>query len=140
MKKTQEQYKKQKTILVVDDQAGVLDFITAILVKGNFNVLSASSGVAALEQSQDYKGEIHLLLSNFQMDGMDGIELATEVSIERPKIQMLLMSGFIGGMLVLNGGWHYLPKPFIASRLRALVAGLLSADKDAKVVSYPLPH
>ena len=140
MKKTQEQHKHRKTILVVDDQLTVLDSVTAMLVEGDFNVLSASSGVAALEQSQGYKGEIHLLLSEFQMVGMDGIELATEISIERPKIQMLLMSGFIGGMLVLNGGWHFLPKPFIASQLRALVTGLVSPDKNLQITSHPLPH
>jgi hypothetical protein len=36
------------------------------------------------------------------------------------------MSGFIGGMLVLNEGWHFLAKPFVPSQLRALIAGLAS--------------
>ncbi len=130
MKSKGEQGEDRKTILVVDDQRTVLEFVTAILAKGDFNVLSACSGVAALEQSQDYKGEIHLLLSDFQVDGVDGIELATEISIERPKIHILLMSGFIGGMLVLNAGWHFLPKPLIASQLRALVGSLVSPDSN----------
>jgi len=82
MKKTKEQYTDRKTILVVDDETAVLDFVRRTLVDGNYNVLSASGGVAALEQAQDYGGEIDLLLSDFQMDGMNGIDLATAISIE----------------------------------------------------------
>jgi FixJ family two-component response regulator len=55
------------------------------------------------------------------MPGMSGIDLATEMTIERPHLQVLLMSGFPAGMLVLNEGWHFLAKPFIGSQLRALV-------------------
>ena len=42
------------------------------------------------------------------------------------------MSGFTGGMLVLNEGWHFLSKPFIPSQLRALIRGLISPDEYAK--------
>ena len=67
--------------------------------------------------SQNYQPAIHLLLSDFDMPGMNGIALATQISVERPQIKVLLMSGFTEGMLVLNEGWHFLPKPFIASQL-----------------------
>jgi len=50
------------------------------------------------------------------------------------------MSGFVGGMLVLNEGWHFLPKPFIASQLRLLVAGLVSPERDSKLTPYPVPR
>jgi len=35
-------------------------------------------------------------------------------------------------MLILNEGWHFLPKPFVASQLLALVVGLVSPDKTSK--------
>jgi DNA-binding NtrC family response regulator len=63
------------------------------------------------------------------MPQMTGIELATAMTAERPELKVLLMSGFDGGMLVLNEGWHFLPKPFIPSQLRALISGLASPDK-----------
>jgi YesN/AraC family two-component response regulator len=59
------------------------------------------------------------------MPGMSGVDLATAMTIERPKLRVLLMSGFVEETLVLNEGWHFLPKPFIASQLRALVVGLV---------------
>jgi hypothetical protein len=54
------------------------------------------------------------------------------MTAERPRLKVLLMSGFIGGMLVLNEGWHFLAKPFIASQLHALVAGMVSPDRPTR--------
>lgn len=79
----------------------------------------------ALERSEYFGGEIHVLLSDFQMPGMSGMDLAIQITQARPKIQVLLMSGYAGGMLVLNEGWHFLAKPFIPSQLRSLVDALV---------------
>jgi FixJ family two-component response regulator len=116
----------QKTIFLVDDDPAVLQCVALLLADHDYNVLSWGSGAEALLQSKAYAGEINLLLSDFQMPEMSGVELATAMSVERPQLKVLLMSGFPGGMLVLNEGWHFLAKPFIASQLRALVAGLVS--------------
>jgi DNA-binding NtrC family response regulator len=116
----------QKTILVVDDDAGVLSFVSGLLVNSSYCVLTASGAEEALQQSRDYKSEIHLLLSDLQMPGMTGIDLAAQITRERPGLKVLLMSGYAGGMIVLNKGWHFLAKPFIPSQLRALVGGLIS--------------
>jgi len=112
-----------KTVLVVDDEPQILSIVSGFLC-GQYHVLTANSGREALQQSKEFKGEIHVLLSDFQMDGMTGIELATRITQARPKIKVLLMSSYSEGMLVLNEGWHFLPKPFILSQLRSLVGGL----------------
>ena len=39
------------------------------------------------------------------------------MSVDRPQLKVLMMSGFTAGMLVLNEGWHFLTKPFIPSQL-----------------------
>ena len=122
----------EKTILVVDDEATILNYVSGFLKAGKYNVLTATSGEVALQQSKDYKENIHLLLTDFQMPGMTGIELATAMSVDRPQLKVLMMSGFTGGMLVLNEGWHFLPKPFVASQLLALVVGLVSPDKKSR--------
>jgi DNA-binding NtrC family response regulator len=122
----------KKTILVVDDDARIRESVTALLDEDKYCILLADSGAAGLEQSRHYKSEIHLLLSDFQMPGMTGVDLATVMSQERPNLKVLLMSGFPGGMLVLNEGWHFLSKPFVASQLRALVTGLVSPDKKTR--------
>ncbi len=112
------------TVLVVDDEPQIVSLVSEIL--GRYRILTAVSGREALERSKDFDGEIHLLLSDFQMPGMSGMDLATQITVARPEIKVLLMSGYAGGMLVLNEGWHFLAKPFIPSQLRSLVDALLS--------------
>jgi len=125
MERTPEFQSAQKTILVVDDEPTVLAFVSEFL-GANYNVLTATSGAEALQQSKDFEDEIHLLLSDFLMPGVNGIDLATEITVQRPSIKVLLMSGYTGGMLALKEGWHFLAKPFIPSQLRTSIAGLIS--------------
>jgi len=122
----------QKTLFLVDDDPAALKCVADVLADPDYHVLTWGSGAEALQQSRAYKGEIHLLLSDFQMPEMSGIELATAMVTERPRLKVLLMSEFPSGMLVLNEGWHFLPKPFIASQLRALVARQFSPDKSTR--------
>jgi DNA-binding NtrC family response regulator len=123
---------EQKTILVVDDDASILAVVSELLIDGGYAVLTARNGANGLRQSREFKGTIDLLLSDFQMPGMSGVELATTMTRERHELKVLLMSGFTDGMLILNEGWHFLTKPFFASQLRALVSGLISPDKKSR--------
>jgi CheY-like chemotaxis protein len=125
MGKHPESQNHQKTVLVVDDDKEILELISTILVGSNYRVLIADSGSAALAKSRDSEGDIHLLLSDFQMPGMNGMDLAIQMTRDRPDLKVLLMSTFPDGMLVLNEGWHYLMKPFIPSQLRTLISGLV---------------
>jgi two-component system cell cycle sensor histidine kinase/response regulator CckA len=120
-----------KTIMVVDDDPSILVVVSAVLDDSKYNIMTAASGSKALEQSRAFKRDIHLLLSDFEMPGISGIELATLMTVDRPDLKVLLMSGFAGGMLILNEGWHFLKKPFVASQLRALVVGLLFPNKKS---------
>ena len=122
---------RKKTILVVDDHAATLKSVCGFL-DPDYNVLSANNGKVALQRSKAFKAEIDLLLSDFQMAGMNGIELATRITAQRHGIKVLLMSGYPEGMLVLNEGWHFLAKPFVPSQLRALIVGLIAPKKTSK--------
>jgi len=59
------------------------------------------------------------------------------MTLDRPKLKVLLMSGFPDGMLVLNEGWHFLAKPFVNSQLSALVAGLVCPERRTKFSKRP---
>ena len=103
-----------------------------MLLGNEYKILTAASGLLALEISKAEKGEIHLLLSDFEMPGMTGIDLATAMAVDRPEIKVLLMSAFNGGMLVLNEGWHFLSKPFVSSQLKGLILGLVHPDRTSR--------
>jgi DNA-binding NtrC family response regulator len=114
-----------KNILVVDDDPIILSLVSRLL-KDQFNLLLAKDGDDALQQANRFEHEIHLLLTDLQMDGINGIELAAQVTAQRPQIKILIMSGTPPPMLVLNERWHFIGKPFIPSELRKLVTDLTS--------------
>ena len=126
MKNSLEPQNDPRTILLATDNAKVLESIGNSLVENHYNVLSAHSGDEALEEQKKYGKEIHLLLSALDMDGVNGLGLAAQVSMKWPDLKVLLMSECRGGTLVLNEGWHFLPKPFVTSQLNALILTLLA--------------
>jgi two-component system cell cycle sensor histidine kinase/response regulator CckA len=115
----------RKTVLLVDDDASVRAVISREL-KHHYNTLVAGSGLEALQRSKDFAGEIRLLLTDFQLGGMNGIELATQITIKRPTTKVLLISGFTEGLLTLSQGWHFLAKPFAQMQLLTVIANLIS--------------
>jgi DNA-binding NtrC family response regulator len=131
MERTPDLKKAQKRILIVDDDPSNLALVSGLL-RDQYNILTASGGTEALQRSKECIEAIDLLLTDFSMAGMSGIELATQITLARPTIKVLLMSGFTGGMLVLNEGWHFLPKPFISSQLKTLIVNLLTPDSKSK--------
>lgn len=126
----------EKTILIVDEDPGNLAKVSGFL-NGQYNVLVAKNGPEAVLRSQEYQEEIHLLLTAFSMPEMTGMELASKINLQRPDVKVLLMSPFPDGMLVLNEGWHFMPRPFIESQLRTLVTSLIAPTSKFARVAAP---
>jgi CheY-like chemotaxis protein len=115
-----------KTILFADDDSSVQRFVAALLQKSGYQLIVAGNGVEALQKAREFAGVIHLLLSDLEMPGMTGIELAIQLNRERPDTKTLLISGLATGMLVLNNGWQFLPRAFMAEMLRDRIRDFLS--------------
>ena len=126
MKNSLEPQSDPKTILLATDDPEVLEKVGNSLLQNHYTVLSAHSGDEALEEEKKYGKEIHLLLSALDMEGVNGLGLAAQVSMRWPNLKVLLMSECRGGTLVLNEGWHFLPRPFVTSQLNALILTLLA--------------
>jgi len=126
-----------KTILVAEDELQVRTFVRSMLRDSGYQVLVAVDGLDALEVARKHTGPIHLLLSDVEMPRMTGVELATQLQNERPETQVLLMSGMTSGMLVLNEGWQFLPKPFMVHMLKVRVHHLLG---DGPPIPTPPPE
>lgn len=115
-----------ETILVVDDDAMVLTLVVKILQATNFRVLTADSGPSALKLAGETAGTIEVLLSDVEMPGMSGPDLAEALKVTRPDMQVMLMSGAVNGnLLILNDGWAYIQKPFVAMKLVQMINDLL---------------
>jgi DNA-binding NtrC family response regulator len=117
-----------ETLLVVDDDVAALKMIVSILERAHFRVLSAHSGAEGIKLAAETKEQIHLLLSDVDMPEMSGPEVGKALKTTRPDLRVMLMSGGDNGLLVLNYGWTYLQKPFLAARLVQMVNDVLHSE------------
>jgi DNA-binding NtrC family response regulator len=118
-----------ETILVVDDNEEVLTMVVAILRREDFRVLSATCGPDALKLAENTDGKIDLLLSDVDMVEMTGPDLGEMLKKTRPDMHVILMSGGgKGNLLVLNYGWAFMQKPFVAVKLVEMVNHVLHSE------------
>jgi DNA-binding response OmpR family regulator len=117
-----------KTILVVDDNAGLLSTVVAVLEYANFRVLSAACATEAIALAAKFDKKIHILLSDVEMPSMRGPDLGEELQKARPDISLIFMSGACSrSSLVLGHKLAYIQKPFMAAKLIATIEAVLRA-------------
>jgi CheY-like chemotaxis protein len=80
-------------ILVVDDEPAVRRFVTDALRSSGYDVVGAGSGREALGAVYGESQTPTLLLTDIEMPGMTGVELAARVRADRPAIRVILMTG-----------------------------------------------
>jgi CheY-like chemotaxis protein len=80
-------------ILVVDDEPAVRRFVTDALRSSGYEVVAASSGREALVSVYGESRTPTLLMTDIEMPGMSGVELAARVRADRPGIRVILMTG-----------------------------------------------
>jgi PAS domain S-box-containing protein len=120
-----------ESILVVEDDEALRTYTSEILRELGYRILSAASGVAALEIVKG--GEtIDLLLTDVVMPGgVNGRQLADEALRVRPGLKILFMTGYTRNAIVHHGrldpGVHMIGKPFSFRELAARVRGRLDA-------------
>ncbi len=122
-----------ETILVVDDDEDVLKVVVAILKRAHFRVLSATSGPSALKLAENTDGKIDLLLSDVDMAEMTGPDLGERLKKTRLDMRVMLMSGGRkGNLLVLNYGWAFMQKPFVAVKLVEMISHVLHSENRSQ--------
>lgn len=119
------------SILLVEDEGPVRRLIARILGMREYRVLEAGHGEEALELSEKHAGTIHLLVTDVMMPVMNGHELAVRLSVLRPGMGILFISGYPGRpvpeMLEGSAAVDYLAKPFKVDELLAKVQALLGS-------------
>jgi len=127
-----------ETILFVEDQEGIRDLARPFLEDMGYKVLEAGDGEAALKIAKQYKGEIHLLLTDVVMPKMGGHALAKRMVVLRPGVRVLYISGYAEYAAPdqdsYDGGFR-LQKPFAMDTLARKVREALNAKQSAAVRS-----
>jgi PAS domain S-box-containing protein len=126
-----------ETILLVEDEENLRQLTRQSLENQGYSVIDAADGAAAIRLSQAHKGPIHLLLTDVIMPGMNGRELANQVSSSRPDMKVLYMSGYtenhIGHNGTLDQGIALLQKPFTLPALQAKVREVLDTPPPKEI-------
>jgi CheY-like chemotaxis protein len=90
-------------ILIVDDDLTQLETLRRGLRSKGYNVLEASSGKDALNFFQDGKtDQIHLILTDYVMPEMNGIELLKKIREKSNSLPVIIMTAYVKNDLLLN--------------------------------------
>jgi len=80
------------TVLFVEDDTAVCEFVVTLLRDHGFNVLTASDGYEAIRQLVEHA--VDLVFTDIVMPGLNGFELAQQAKLMRPDIHVLYMTGY----------------------------------------------
>lgn len=127
---------KRQTILVVDDQQVILDFMADLLVEAGYAVETASSGVKALERMREIRPD--LVITDFSMPGMDGWQLvlalrALPFGRDLPVIVMSAGTRLPFRAAEMGPRLAFLSKPFGIEALLQMMQSLFDAASEQQV-------
>ena len=114
---------ERPVVLVIDDEPLVLRFMVAAL-GDRYHVLTAGDGFDALRLIETHAGPVSLVICDWHLPRMEGIEVGLHIRRKRPGTPVLLVSGEPCPE-PLPGGFSAFPKPFTARELRERVGGEL---------------
>jgi PAS domain S-box-containing protein len=121
------------TILVVEDEEMLREFVSDALGALGYRVLSAPNGRVALEVWTEHRDEIDLLLTDVVMpESISGRELAQALIMDKPDLKVIFTSGYsaelIGTDFEREKQHAFLAKPYLPDRLAQTVATHLQSQ------------
>ncbi len=112
-------------LLIVDDEEGVRRALQKALAKENYQIYSVSDGNAAIALVKEKFDEISIVISDFKMPGMDGLQTLVAIGDVNPDITRILLTGYAtleSAIAATNEGIDgFLTKPFDNIELRTKV-------------------
>ena len=122
----------KETILLVEDDPQVRKLTHSLLENCGYSVLAADTMPSVEKHCREFRGAIHLLLTDLIMPGMTGKDVAVAVNRLRPGIRVLFMSGYTDDVIDLHGGLSpgtfFLQKPFSSAALAEKVRQALARN------------
>lgn len=125
-----------KTILVVDDDRGVLQISSrALLALKDMSVVTAENGALATRVLQDQA--VDLVVTDLQMPVMGGYQLLSYMSQRHPDMPAIVITSFLDldtwGLAMSLGALRVLPKPVVPNMLQQEVRTLLQREPEGLV-------
>ncbi|MCU0275804.1 MAG: ATP-binding protein [Acidobacteria bacterium] len=120
-----------EAVLLVEDDAMVLEFIQLVLSGLGYRVQGAADGAGALKLAAAPGARYDLLLTDVILPDMTGTALAAKTLPRLPGARLLYMSAHAENVIVhdgiVDGGVHFIAKPFTAPELARKIRSVLDA-------------
>jgi CheY-like chemotaxis protein len=113
--------KGSRVVLVADDEDSIRIVLVKYMGRRGWKTLEAADGEEAIRTHRDHAGHIDLLLCDYFMPRVNGLEVARRIRGLDPKLPVIMMSGFTkedaGDNFRAEGFRHFLKKPFTLQEL-----------------------
>ncbi len=130
------------SILVVDDEQGMRDFLKIMLKKEGYQVQTAGNADSALSSLKE--DPFDLVISDIRMPGESGLDLLAEIKVIYPDLPVIMITAFASPddavIAMKNGAFDYISKPFNIDEIKSVVesatskknkSGPLSSDSES---------
>lgn len=122
-------------VLVVDDEASIVQILFDLLTDEGYEVLGASTGEEALTLSTSFQPDI-ILLDIWMPGSLDGLDVLKEIKSKLTLVEVIMMSGHgtieTAVQATKVGAWGFLEKPLVFDKLQILIKQILIFQKERK--------
>lgn len=121
---------KKQTVLVVDDEPDIVEYLTFVLGKFGYATLTANSAAEALKVVSKSGQAPFLAIVDIVLGDENGMNLANKLVAKQPKLNVLLISGYADTVVITdplpNGKKAgFLPKVFTSEELKRAIDQLI---------------
>jgi len=125
-----------QSILVVEDEPLVLEYLENVLGEKNYKVYKAENGQQAMALFNKGKNEISVLLADFNLPDINGIDLAEILREQKKDLKVIISSGFSRQKTlkskISDKNYKYIQKPYGIDELLETVKSIFKTDNIAK--------
>jgi two-component system, cell cycle sensor histidine kinase and response regulator CckA len=116
-----------ETVLLVEDDASLRRLTERVLAKLGYDVVAAPGAESALAMGRDLRNPIDLLITDVFMPAIGGAELAQKLSVLRPGLKVLYISGSSETHIerAIAPGANFLQKPFTTDEFSKKIREIL---------------
>ena len=132
-----------ETILVVDDEENIRDITERILSRSGYRVLSGANGIEAKSLYEQNRAAISLVLADYMMPNLDGLQLARSLHRMNPEVRIILSSGVTEALtddiiaeFQTNGVVGQITKPYTVDILLNMLYDILHPQQRADKERY----
>ena len=121
--------KEAQTILVVDDERSMREFLDILLTKEGYQVSVAASGREACQVVEQNKYDV--IITDIKMQDINGIEVLKKAKTVSPESIVIMISAFATAETAVEamreGAYDYIPKPFKVRDFKKIVRDALES-------------